>query len=385
MLYYVPLECYPERYTMQWSAPVTGWLERNWIKYNIPYIRIDSSENKTGNKTVQTGFVLDALRRSRHAFQQVENLICLANEGVLTSKDIIFFDDFWHPGIEMLPYTFHLLNIKPTMYAFCHAQSVDEFDFTYPMKNWMRWFEIGIGEILSGVFVNSDILKELLLEGGISSINKIHVIGHIFSEEEVLERMPRYKMTRTTDVIFASRWDSEKNPLFFLNIVENMVKIRPDIRFVVCTSSPTIRSNNPDNIIALRYYLEKFPANLILKEGLTKEQYYHELCKSKIQINTANQDFISIALLEASVAGCFPLYPKFRSFPQAFGYNDMFMYEHLNITSVCQAIDTILSKEYWSDSQIISRSWIHKKHNNSWGRMLNIMFGEKVIEVPAYV
>jgi len=54
MLYYCPLETYKERYTMQWAAPKTGWLERNWIAHKIPYTRIDSILNKIGMATKNT-------------------------------------------------------------------------------------------------------------------------------------------------------------------------------------------------------------------------------------------------------------------------------------------------------------------------------------------
>lgn len=393
MLYYCPLESYKERYTMQWSAPITGWLERNWIKHKIPYKRIDSYENRLGSHfVIEAGLVLDVKKRTNHCFSQIKQLVNLAITNQLTSDDIIYFDDFWHLGIETLPYTFHQLDIAPKIYAFCHAQSVDEFDFTFPMRHWMRDFEKGIGKILSGIFVNSDLLKRLLIKAEIGTKEKIHVIGHIFCEEEVRERFPKLandypeEFERENTVIFSSRWDDEKKPLFFLKIIEKVMRLRQDIKFIICTSSEKLRSNNPINLERLQVAMERYPNNLFLKEGLTKEEYYIELLKAKIQINTANQDWISIALLEASVAGCFPIYPNFRSFPQAFRGENIYMYAPFVCESASFKIHKVMNypPSMWDQKDLQARAWIHRRHNLSWARMINIMMEKDLIKVEPY-
>ncbi len=389
MLYYCPLESYEERYTMQWAAPKSGWLERNWIKAEIPYKRIDSFANV--QREIKTGLVLDIEKRVSHCFSQIESLVTLALTGKLTSDDVIYFDDFWHPGIEALPYAFHQIGIAPKMYAFCHAQSVDKYDFTHSMRHWMRDFEIGIGKILTGIFVNSNLLKQLLDEAGISTYEKIHVIGHIFCEEEVRERFPKLqngrqrKFQRENNVIFSSRWDDEKNPLFFLEVVKKVMNLRQDIKFIVCTSSKKLKSNNKNNLEALRKTLLAYPNNLFLKEGLSKEEYYTELLKAKIQINTASQDWVSIALLETSTAGCYPLYPNYRSFPQAFRGRTEFLYTPFCVADAANKLSNLMNYPYlWNEVQIQSRAWIHQCHNSSWARMINIMMGKDMIKVEPY-
>jgi glycosyltransferase involved in cell wall biosynthesis len=385
MLYYVPLELYKERYTIQWSAPVTGWLERNWLREKIPYTRIDSEVGPLQEQEIETGVVLDPLRRTQHSFAQVLALQELAVNEMLTSDDIIFFDDFWHPGIEALPYTFQQLKIKPKMFAFCHAQSVDEYDFTHKMRGWMRPFEMGIGKILSGIFVNSNILRDLLVQYKIQNQTRVHVIGHIFSEQEVRSRFPHVAPTREDTVIFTSRWDKEKNPQFFLDVANKVLAKKKDIKFVVCTPYKRLRSNSASMLTLLELAMATFPENIILKEGLTKEEYYNELLKAKIMLNTASQDWVSIGLLEASVAGCYPLCPNFRSFPQALRGNTDFMYERFNSVKATNHIRTLIkTPSLWSAQSMDNRSWIHKRHNDSWARMTNIMFDDIVIPVKDY-
>jgi len=298
----------------------------------------------------------------------------MAEQGEISSEDVIYFDDFWHPGLESLPYAFHLLGIKPKMYAFLHAQSVDEFDFTYPMRGWMRFFEKGIAEVLSGIFVCGPCLRDLVVFGGIAPKEKVFITGHPFSSEEVRERMPTLPLTRDNTVIFSSRWDREKNPLFFLKVAEQVVKINKNVKFIVCTSAERIRSNFPEALEKLNQCTSQYPNNILLKEGLTKEDYYEELCKAKIQMNTADQDFVAITLLEASVAGCYPVYPYFRSFPETLRYKPEYMYNRLDVEDAVKKVLKIVQRDdLWTEEEIEKRSWIHTRFDTSFMRMYNTM------------
>lgn len=395
-LFYVPLESYAERYTLQWSAPKTGWIERNLIKAGIDYVRIDG-EKSNATRTIKTGCVLDAVGRSIHCFSQIKELLLMAESGAITDKDTIYFDDFWHAGIEALPYAFDLFNVHPEMYAFLHAQSVDEFDFTAAMK-WIRPFETGIGNVLDGIFVCCPMLEELCIQGGIAPRGRFYVTGHPFSSEEVMERMPNWyqnaiarpktcsTLHRLNQVVYSSRWDNEKNPGFFLDVAKEVIRRRQDVRFVICTGATKIRSNRQELLDRLYYECQHSDGLIVLKEGLTKEEYYSELCKSKVQFNCANQDWIAITLLEASVAGCYPVYPYFRSFPEAFLHNYEYMYEHLDKKHAADKICEVMNHDdLWSYEAIKSREWLHSRFDTSWVRMLEAMgieHGQETTEDP---
>ena len=384
-LFYIPLESYAARYTLQWSAPVTGWLERNWVKAGIQYHRVDPGFTP---REIKHGSVVDGVGRSLYCFDQIRMLLDLAEAGQITDNDVIYFDDFWTPGLEALPYAFHLMGIKPKMYAFLHAQSVDEFDFTHPMRGWMRHFEQGIAAALDGIFVCGPCLQDLVVFGGIAPREKVHVTGHPFNSEEVMERMPvdyaqfvkgvllNEEPARENKVIFSSRWDSEKNPKFFLAVADRVLNEYPelDAKFVVCTSAAKLRSNDRMNVEALYNSMEAYPDNIILKQGLTKEQYYEELCTAKVQMNTADQDFVAITLLEASVAGTYPIYPYFRSFPETFDRQPGFMYTRLDEDEAAMMVGDVLSRDdLWTAPAIRSRQWLHTRFDTSWVRQLVIM------------
>ena len=373
MLWYCPLESYPERYTCQLSAAKTGWLESNWIAEGIDYVRVGGPDEEDGH--IHIGQVLDAGRRTGHCFTQCLKLLAAANAGNLTSKDVIFLDDFWHPGFASLPYSFHMMGIKPKIYATCYAQSVDVFDFTWPMRDWMRHFEKGIGEVLDGIFVACPMLKDLIVQAGIAPAKKVHDVGLVFDSNEVRERMTL--MPKRNKVVWSSRWDAEKNPMEFLRLVKKVNEIQSeddeDVEFVICTSQPKLRSNSDLLMAALNACVSDF-SNLTVKEGLTKEEYYRELSEAKIQFNSAKQDWVAFTLLEASVAGCYPLYPNFRAFPETFRFDDAYLYHVGGDVLTAEKVLRILDDNslHTREAQL-ERAWIHDRFDVTWLRQAIIM------------
>ena len=71
--------------------------------------------------------------------------------GEVTSKDIVFFEDMFQPGMESLPYILHQVEDKhrPTIYLRCLAQAIDPDDFVHVwgMAKWMSLYEQMCNEI----------------------------------------------------------------------------------------------------------------------------------------------------------------------------------------------------------------------------------------------
>jgi glycosyltransferase involved in cell wall biosynthesis len=364
---YFPLEPLKERYTLQLSAAETGWLERRWIAAGIPYMRIEGLPLRDH---IKSGVVLDANGRGYWATSQIQKFLWLLDAGCIKSDDVLFFDDFWHPGISALPYSFALTGIHPKMFAFCYAQSVDPFDFTYPMREWMRHFEIGIGKILSGIFVTSTALKDSLVYAGIGTKETVHVTGLLYNSEEVQSHWKFPLPKKKNQVIYVSRWDKEKRPDIFLKIVDEVCKQRTDIKFVVSTSFKELKSNDKNLTNDLAVYLKTYPNHLELRENQTKEEYYQNLLESKVQINTADQDWVSWTLLEATTCGCIPLYPYFLSFPEALKYNTRLMYEKNDVKDAAKKVMDLI------DYPTLRLSWVYERFDKSWERALSVMNGK---------
>ena len=107
---------------------------------------------------------------------------------------------------------------------------------------------------------------------------------------------------------------------------------------------------------------------------------------SKVQFNTADQDFVAITLLEAAVAGCYPLYPYFRSFPETLRYSQDYTYNRLDIYDASKKIQNIMHSPHymWDKDHIMSRNWIYERFDNSWKRMTDIMLKGSTSENNPY-
>jgi hypothetical protein len=90
-----------------------------------------------------------------------------------------------------------------------HAQSVDEFDFTYDMRSWMRPIEIGYANAMQGLFVASSVHKEQLRLAGVTT--PIHVVSLPYSYKAVEDHYGTTppQSSKQTAVIYSSRLDKE--------------------------------------------------------------------------------------------------------------------------------------------------------------------------------
>ncbi len=81
--------------------------------------------------------------------------------------------DYWTPGLDAIWYALDLYGIEVKVYGMLHAQSVDEYDFTYAMKDWMRPYELGLEKRMTGSFVHSSIHKEQLRADGFNAPERV--------------------------------------------------------------------------------------------------------------------------------------------------------------------------------------------------------------------
>lgn len=364
MLYYLPLEEYMERYTYFMSCN-DGWAMDHFKKNHVDFLRIDG---KSLSNTINTGKVLDCFGRCYFAMSQIMHLVELLKDGVIKDNDIIYVEDFWHPGIESLFYIRHLSGIKFKIGTFLHAQSVDDTDFAYAMRDWMRPIEIGYGKGFDFIFVCSKILKQLCIDGGIGTKENIHVVGLPYNSTRLLEQLTDMGMEVNQEkedyVLFASRFDDEKDPMFFLDLVERC----PDIKFKLVCPRKMITSNL-EVLSRLNNIIGKENSNLeLIDTSKSKLDYYNALAKAKVVFNCADQDWVSWTLLECCTFKCNPLYPKWKDFPLELNYNENYLYEKRNLIECEQKLRKLLTKDFDNDLQKIV-----DKHDNSWKNYLKIM------------
>ena len=332
-IFYFGLEPLKARYTYQLSKE---WMPATFQPYvdagKIEYIDVEGEFDP--DQQIKIGAVLDAVGRGKFAMSQCSNFLDMMNNDEVRDGDVIFLQDYWHPGIGSILYAADLYGIKLEMYSMLHAQSVDEYDFTYPMRDWMRGFELGLDKRMTGIFVGSSIHKEQLRTAGFEA--PIHVVSLPIHKEATLAKSPGCHMrTQKYVIVYSSRLDKEKNPFFMMKVAEEFLETQPDYEWHVTTSGKDFRSMLPGVIDALYELAERQPRFKLLK-GLTKEEYYIELATCKIQFNCALQDYVSWTVIEATGFGADIVYPNFRSFPEFIDADRM--YKPFDVES---AIDTI--------------------------------------------
>jgi len=312
-IWYFPLEIVKARYTEQLCKSwIPNSIERS--KKSDQQLKVIEGENVSHD--IKVGAVLDATGRGHYSLSQCNNFLKEIEKGNVKTGDIIYVQDFWTPGLGAIQYALDLYDIKDIkMYSMLHAQSVDEYDFTYPMREWMRPMELGYDKMHKngGIFVGSTIHKEQLRKAGFTS--KIHVVSLPLGMEEIMKRIKNFPINTENAIVYSSRFDWEKNPEFMLQLAEEFLTKHHDWKFYVTTSGKKIRSNTP-GVVDKMYALAKKTNRFIIKENISKDEYYFILCKAKIQLNTSLQDYVSWTLLEASCCGCDIVYPNFRSFPE---------------------------------------------------------------------
>ena len=235
-IWYFGLEPLKERYTYQLSSI---WMPNSFKDYKLNFVPIEG-ELQTG-KEIRVGSVLDAIGRGQYTLSQCSNFLEKIRKSKIKENDIILLQDFWTSGISSIFYaldSYGYKNIK--VYAMLHAQSVDEYDFTYSMKNWMRYYELGLDSRLSSIFVGSTIHKNQLREAGFKT--PIHVVSLPLDIKDVKKTMPD-EIIKKNIVIYTSRLDKEKNPYFLLEVIKKFLNKNLDWEFIITTSATKLKSS----------------------------------------------------------------------------------------------------------------------------------------------
>jgi hypothetical protein len=322
-LYYMGLESYEARYTLQlteWSRRV---FDRRGLEVSyVPGLNLDNSQK------IVVGQVLDAHGRSYFAMSQMMNLVRLMQQGEVTAEDVIFFEDMFQPGFESLGYVLNQVpeNLRPRIYVRCLAQAIDPDDFVHVwgMGRWMSLYEQMVNDIVkfSGGAVlatNEEMVAHMRIAGWTADIYNIS--GLAFGKSEVQERIGgasniRPFAERKQRVVFAARWDQEKQPDFYMDLIEMWhTQGAPGVEFALLQGGE-LRSNDPRYVARARTMAAA--GYLTIHENLKKNDYYALLNDSRVLFNCALQDWVSNTVSEADALGCNVLYPAYRSFPETF-------------------------------------------------------------------
>ena len=379
-LFYMGLESYEARYTLQlteWNRRVFD--QRGLDVVYVPGTTIDNSQ------AISVGQVLDAHGRSYFSMSQMMNLVQLMKNGEVTNEDVIYFEDMFQPGMESLPYILDQVpsDQRPRVYVRCLAQSIDPDDFVHVwgMAKWMGLYEQMVNEFVTGVLAtNEEMVAHMRIAGWRAPIYNIS--GLAFGKEEVLERINGADNVqpfenRTRRVGFAARFDQEKQPGFFMDLIEMWHNQGPyPVEFAVFSGGP-LRSNNPEYITRARD-LEK-QGKLKIYDNLTKNDYYSLLNDTRVLFNCALQDWVSNTVSEADTLGANVLFPAYRSFPETFANDPNRLYVPWSIDDAYMKLRNLLEQPHhnmglisdWNNGTIDRVVDILEGNGEQWNRSGN--------------
>jgi hypothetical protein len=345
-LFYMGLEAYNARYTLQ----LTEWNKRVFDRRGIDVVYVPG-ETLDNSQKIVTGQVLDAHGRSYFGMSQMMNLVKMMQQGEVTSEDVIYFEDMFQPGIESLPYIIDQCDEDnmPRIFVRCLAQSIDPDDFVHVwgMDKWMGLYEKMVNEFADGILAtNEEMVAHMKIAGWEAPIYNIS--GLAFGKNEVIERVGgkiKPFNDRRLRVVFSARWDQEKQPDFYMDLIEawNIRYPSKDVEFVVC-SGGELKSNNDSYMARTRKMVED--GKLVIYDNLDKNKYYEIVNDSRVVFNCALQDWVSNTVSEADALGCNVLYPAYRSFPETFANDPERLYIPWSIDDAIAKLDVLLKKAH---------------------------------------
>jgi hypothetical protein len=378
-LYYMGLESYVGRYTLQ----LTEWNRRVFDRrgLDVVYVPGDTLDN-TG--AISVGQVLDAHGRSYFSMSQMMNLVKLMRQGEVTAEDVVYFEDMFSPGIESLPYIMDQIpaDQRPRVYVRCLAQAIDPDDFVHVwgMAKWMATYEKMVNEFVTGVLAtNEEMVAHMRIAGWTAPIYNIS--GLAFGKGEVLERVDNTLKPfsdRKLRVGFAARFDQEKQPDFYMDLIEEYHRRAPHmaVEFAIFQGGP-LRSNNQKYIDRARSL--EAEGKLVIYENLSKNEYYALVNDSRVLFNCALQDWVSNTVSEADTLGCNVLYPAYRSFPETFANDPDRLYIPWSQDDAISKLHNLLMKPHprqgkisdWNDGTIDRVVDILEGKGEQWNRAGN--------------
>jgi hypothetical protein len=376
-LFYMGLESYESRYTLQ----LTEWNRRIFERrgLDVVYVPGNTIDN---SQSISVGQVLDAHGRSYFGMSQMMNLVQMMRNGDVTAEDVIYFEDMFQPGIESLPYIMDQIprEMRPRVFVRCLAQSIDPDDFVHVwgMQKWMGLYEKMVCEFATVLATNEEMVAHMKIAGWEAPIYNIS--GLAFGKEEVLERIGGRENIkpfeqRAMRVGFAARWDQEKQPGFFMDLIDMWHAQGPcPVEFAIFQGGP-LRSNNPEFIERARVFERE--GKLKIYENLNKNDYYTLLNDTRVLFNCALQDWVSNTVSEADTLGCNVLYPAYRSFPETFADDPNRLYVPWSIDDAYIKLGQLLQEPHhnmglisdWTNGTIDRCIDIMEGKGEQWRRM----------------
>jgi hypothetical protein len=247
------------------------------------------------------------------------------------------------------------------------------------MSKWMSLYEQMVNEFATVLATNEEMVAHMRIANYTAPIYNIS--GLAFGKEEVLGRVNNYVKPwteRSNRIFFAARFDQEKQPDFYMDLIER-VKATDwgrHYEFAVFSGGP-LRSNNPKYLERAHRMQEH--GSLKIYKDLSKNEYYDLVNDSKLIFNCALQDWVSNTVSEADALGCNVLYPAYRSFPETFANDADRLYVPWSMDDAVAKLQKLMQEPHahqgqisdWNDGTIDRICDIIQGKGEQWNRAGN--------------
>ena len=131
-----------------------------------------------------------------------------------------------------------------------------------------------------------------------------------------IEPMPPRRNQRTPAplrIVWAARWEHDKNPVTFFEACERLKKAGVSFRMSVIGQQFAQQPAMFDAAAEFfRTHIDRWGFQT------SRADYAAALCEADVYVSTAHQEFFGISAVEAAAAGAFPLLPRRLAYPEVF-------------------------------------------------------------------
>lgn len=326
----VPIESIESRYT--------GMMNDKLKFYADAWIYPDWTDTK-----IETGQFLDVNKTSIFKSMQLQILATMFKDKKIKNGDKFLIADIFFPGIEMLRYLADLQDIKIEIYGINHAGRADKYDFVQKLGYWAKYSETGYHSICNKIFVGSRNHMQNVMKYFHIHSDYIVATGQVWDSQYILNKyeIDMCNIIKEDYIIWPHRWCEEKNADFLIELAEYL----PEYKFVITAGIPLQISN--------------LPSNILVKDNLTKKEYYDIFAKAKWYLNTSLQETFGYTIQEAIVFECNIIAHDFAAITE--------MVPSKNLYKTKEDIKAMLTKKL-----IVPKFWT-EKHDSNLSRILTEM------------
>jgi glycosyltransferase involved in cell wall biosynthesis len=298
-IWLVPIEPITERYTEQWYRRFPETFKR--VGFSVTTIDgVPLLENE-----IKVGAFLDINSTVHYKMSQLQAIAKLFHNGQIKNGDIFFFGDIEFWGLESVRLMAQMNKVDVKITGFLHAASYTQEDAFAIAAPYQQFTEVGWLAALDKVFVGSLYHKQAFVTRRLGSkgdalSDKIVVT----SNPLFIDEYPSFDVPKHKKVLLTNRFDHEKRPAKTLKLFTKLKAAFPDWEFVVTTGRPHIRGSN-DDMLALNEAVSK--GVVIVKAGLTKDQYHRELAEAYMMVSHSIEENYGYCVAEAIHYGCIPI------------------------------------------------------------------------------